>query len=77
MREAIVSDYNTIKAGVSRQRKQREEFYEGIINKLGGEIIKIHEGLVQETREREDSHSDIMRSLKSMRDKFISINDVN
>lgn len=76
MRGAIVSDFNTIKSDVIKQRRQREEFYEKLINKLGGEIIKLNQALVEETKEREESHFDILSSLKTMRSKFLSINEV-
>lgn len=76
LRQAILSDFNAIKSDLLRQKRNREEFYENLINKLVSDTLHLKEVITDEKRERQETHNEVIKAIKSMRSKFISINEV-
>lgn len=75
LRQAIVQDYEGIKEDLVRQKRERETVFEDLISKLGGDLVSIRQVLIDERQDREDSHSNILRSIKYMKDRFAQMGD--
>jgi hypothetical protein len=73
---AVISDYETLKEDIKRHKLRREAMYNGSINRLGHQIVQLHTVIQNERRERKESHQDIMKTIKLMRDKFVSAVEV-
>ena len=76
MKHAIMSDFNTIKSDLMQQKKNREEFYESLINKLVKDTLMLKDVLADEKRERQETHHEVLKAIKSMRSKFLNIHEV-
>ncbi len=74
---AVISDFETLKEDIKRHKLRREAMYNGSIDRLGHQIVQIHSVIQNERRERKETHQDIMKTIKLMRDKFIAAVEVS
>ena len=74
---AVISDYETLKEDINRHKMRREAMYNGSIDRLGHQIVQIHAVIQSERRERKESHQEIIKTIKLMRDKFIAAAEVS
>lgn len=73
---AVVSDFETLKEDIKRHKLRREAMYNGSIDRLGHQIVQLHAVIQNERRERNESHHDIIKTIKIMRDKFVTAVEV-
>lgn len=74
--DSIVNDFNTIKSEYLNQKHDRETFYDELINGMGGDILGINQLLLKERQERQETHADILRSVKYLKERFVQLVDV-
>lgn len=73
---AVVSDFETLKEDIKRHKLRREAMYNGSIDRLGHQIVQLHAVIQNERRERRETHHDILKTIKLMRDKFVAAVEV-
>lgn len=68
--QSLISDTETVALAFQQQRRERELFFESLIGKLGGAMLNLHERLISERSEREQTHRQRLQDIADMRHRF-------
>lgn len=74
--DSLARHLGELRAEFNSQKEHRERFYDNLIDKMGSDILKLNRNLAEEQRERQESHADILRGIKAMRDRFVVLIEV-
>lgn len=73
----LVDKLSFVQGELYSERKNREEAYDAMIKRIGGEILRVNRLITSERKEREESHAEFMKALGDIYQSFMSEIDVS
>jgi hypothetical protein len=72
----LVDKLSFVQGELYSERKNREEAYDGLIKRIGNEILRVNKLINQERKSREDSHNELMKMLSDTYQRYMIDVDV-